>query len=416
MAHLTHDLEQSTESQKRRLTPAELCSLWRSAPYKLAFNELTQEVELDHASLPVVEIEEAYIGLSEKGYNADPRTTFDSVLKVAREQRFHPVQRYFERIEKDDSIRPIELSTFSRDYFGTSDRLYDSMWAAALRGAVWRVFRPGCQFDFVLTLKGAQGIRKSTSFLALMPNPDWMSSSTHDQAKDMTVALHRTLITELAELEHITGKRSTGALKNHITTRVDLCRVPYGKAYERLRRRSIMVASVNGDEFLRDHTGDRRFWVVDLGHRVIDTGKISKDRDRIWKAAIAQFRQGLSPCLSHAEQQVSDRRNESFRSENIFLSAVEEQCLGKLKDRGREAGFDTRFAINESGVCEGRPPGQTEMLLMSQCLRELGFVQDRNATRDPYLGRSRKWRLSDTSGTSSAVVSVPSQSTAKTVD
>ena len=91
MAHLTHDLGQSTKPQKRRLTPAELCSLWRSAPYKLAFNELTQEVELDQASLPVVEIEEAYIGLSEKGYNADPRTTFDSVLKVAREKRFHPV-------------------------------------------------------------------------------------------------------------------------------------------------------------------------------------------------------------------------------------------------------------------------------------------------------------------------------------
>ena len=99
MAHLTHDLEQSKESGKRRLTPAELCSLWRSAPYQLTFNELTQEVELDQASLPVVEIEEAYIGLSEKGYNADPRTTFDSVLKVAREQRFHPGQKYFERIE-----------------------------------------------------------------------------------------------------------------------------------------------------------------------------------------------------------------------------------------------------------------------------------------------------------------------------
>jgi predicted P-loop ATPase len=127
MAHLTHDLEQSTESRKRRLTPAELCSLWRSAPYKLAFNELTQEVELDEASLPVVEIEEAYIGLSEKDYSADPRTTFDSVLKVARERRFHPVQEYFKWIEKDDSITPIELSTFSRDYFGTSDGLYDSM-------------------------------------------------------------------------------------------------------------------------------------------------------------------------------------------------------------------------------------------------------------------------------------------------
>ena len=81
------------------------------------------------------------------------------------------------------------------------------MWSAALLGTVWRVFQPGCQFDFVLTLKGAQGIRKSSSFQALVPNPDWFSSSTHDQAKDMTVAAHHVWITELAELEHITGKR-----------------------------------------------------------------------------------------------------------------------------------------------------------------------------------------------------------------
>ena len=112
MAHLTHDLEQSTESQKRRLTPAELCSLWRSAPYKLAFNELTQEVELDQASLPVVEIEEAYIGLSEKGYNADPRTTFDSVLKVAREGSLSPraeVLRAPRTGRISSTCRPIDL-------------------------------------------------------------------------------------------------------------------------------------------------------------------------------------------------------------------------------------------------------------------------------------------------------------------
>ena len=166
------------------------------------------------------------------------------------------------------------------------------MWAAVLRGAVWRVFEPGCQFDFVLTLKGDQGIRKSSSFQELVPEPDWFSSSTHDQLKDMTVALHRILITELAELEHITGKRSTGALKNHITTRRDLCRVSYGRSYERLKRRSIMVASVNGDEFLKDQTGDRRFWVVDLGRHVINTQKLSHDRDRIWKAAITRYRAG----------------------------------------------------------------------------------------------------------------------------
>jgi hypothetical protein len=73
MGHLTKDLVRCVEVNKRLLKPAELCSLWRNAPYQLAFNELTQEVELDGRPLPVVEIEEAYISLSEAGYEANPK-------------------------------------------------------------------------------------------------------------------------------------------------------------------------------------------------------------------------------------------------------------------------------------------------------------------------------------------------------
>ena len=154
MRHLTKDLVPCVEAKKHLLKPAELCVIWRNALYQLAFNELTQEVELDGRPLPVADIEEAYIGLSEVGYESNPKTAADTVLKVARERRYHPVQRYFEDLEQDESIRPVDLSTFSADYFGTSDPLYDAMWAAVLRGAVWRVFEPGCQFNFVLTLKG----------------------------------------------------------------------------------------------------------------------------------------------------------------------------------------------------------------------------------------------------------------------
>ena len=67
MRHLTKDLVPCAEAKKRHLKPAELCVIWRNAPYRLAFNELTQEVELDGRSLPVADIEEAYIGPSEVG-------------------------------------------------------------------------------------------------------------------------------------------------------------------------------------------------------------------------------------------------------------------------------------------------------------------------------------------------------------
>ena len=142
MRHLTKDLVLCIGAKKPLLKPAERWELWRNAPYRLAFNKLIQEVELDGKSLPVEAIEEAYIVLSDVGYEANPKTAADTVLKVAQQGRYHPAQRCFEELEQDESIRPVGLSTFSADYFGTSDPLYDAMWASALREVVWRVF-PG---------------------------------------------------------------------------------------------------------------------------------------------------------------------------------------------------------------------------------------------------------------------------------
>ena len=83
MRHLTKNLVPCAEAKKRHLKPAELCALWRNAPYRLAFNELTQEVDLDGRPLPVADIEEAYIGLSEVGYEANPKTAADTVLLIS---------------------------------------------------------------------------------------------------------------------------------------------------------------------------------------------------------------------------------------------------------------------------------------------------------------------------------------------
>ena len=208
------------------------------------------------------------------------------------------------------------------------------------------------------------------------------------------------LITELGELEHHTGKRSAGALKNLITNPRDLQRVPYGRAYQFMPRRSVLAASVNGDDFLRDMTGNRRFWVVDLPQKqhvdVINTDRIERDRDRIWKAAIAQYRDGMKPMLSAAHQGQSDKQNEGFTVENRFISAVEMRCLEKLK---ASAGFPLQVAIEESMVCASvehledggvrviqRQATKTDQQDMAECLKLLGFKRDDNPTGTDRTG------------------------------
>lgn len=398
--------------KRKPCNAGDVARLLRNAPYTLRWNDLSMEVLLDGLTITPEYLETAYVDFQELGWKARKNDVQDAVVRVAKANRFHPVEQYFRRIEQDKTIKPVDLSTFARDYFGVSGELANAMFCCFLRGAVWRVLNPGCQFDAVLTLKGPQGIRKTSALRALVPDPEWFSSSSHDQLKDQTIALHRVLITELGELEHHTGKRSAGALKNLITNPRDLQRVPYGRAYEFMPRRSVLAASVNGDDFLRDITGNRRFWVVKLPQQqhidVIDTDRIERDRDRIWKAAIAQYRAGMQPMLSSAHQGQSDKQNEGYSIENPFMSAVETRCLPELK---ASSGFPISLAIEQSLVCASteqtddglrvvqRPPTSRDFQLMAECLKELGFERDDNPTGKE---RTRKWRFTGTDDKESA--------------
>ena len=187
--------------------------------FHLRLNQLTQDIELRGQPLPAEVVEEAYIDFSTVGYDISKDKAIDAVVKVARENAYDPVAEWLEAIEKDESIEPIDLVYLSRDYLGFDDKLANSMFQKALLGAVWRRFEPGCQFDTALVFKGDQGVRKSSLIKALVPCRSWVSSSSQEGGKDQVLAMHRVWITELAELDHITGRKLPGWIKNMITLR-----------------------------------------------------------------------------------------------------------------------------------------------------------------------------------------------------
>ena len=377
--------------------------------FHLRLNQLTQDIELRGQPLPAEVVEEAYIDFSTVGYDISKDIAIDAVVKVARENAYDPVAEWLEAIEKDESIEPIDLVYLSRDYLGFDDKLANSMFQKALLGAVWRRFEPGCQFDTALVFKGDQGVRKSSLIKALVPCRSWVSSSSQEGGKDQVLAMHRVWITELAELDHITGRKLPGWIKNMITTAEDLIRPPYSRTHKVMKRRSTLMATVNSSDFLKDDTGNRRFWVIDLPHvqgvDFIDTDKISRDRKRIWKAVIQLYRQGIKPMLTVAEQVESDRRNNGFMAENPFTSAVELRAMPWLLELAKAQGFTTRDAIERSLVCasvsedhEGQKVTQQKVsqgdtIQMCACLRGLGFEQQPNATKDEMGKRTRRWFL-----------------------
>ena len=251
------------------------------------FNLLTKKIELDGVAVPVAEIDQLYVALSERGYRIDQSKAKDAAKTAAMANAFHPVTDYLNKVASDGGIAAVDLNSVASTYWNTTDPLYDAMVKATLIGAVRRIFEPGCSRRNVLVFQGGQDIGKSQGIIVLA-SPAWHSDTHQENHKDFLMAIHGCWIFELAELDSIVSKKQAGTLKNDISSPKDYIRVPYGSSHDWFPRQSVFMGTSNRTDFLRDKTGSSRFWVVQLPHDadagfVIDLKRLLKDRDAIWR-------------------------------------------------------------------------------------------------------------------------------------
>jgi putative DNA primase/helicase len=245
----------------------------------------------------------------------------DALSEYLISQEFHPVQDYLKGLQWDGVNR---VETLLIDYLGAEDNeLTRAMTRLTLTGAVARVFRPGCKFDYVLTLIGKQGIGKS-SLLALLAG-DWFTDSLEDvRGKDAYEQIQGSWIVELGELAAL-RKADVEAIKRFVSAQVDKFRQSYSKRSEEFPRQCIFIATTNDEEPLKDQTGNRRFWPVSVGVQPIDLSK-RKDfpRDQIWAEAVELFKKGVPLTLpKHLEEQANDRQK-TFTEESIYAGQIRE--------------------------------------------------------------------------------------------
>ncbi|TCL60554.1 putative P-loop ATPase [Kineothrix alysoides] len=225
----------------------------------------------------------------------------DALLAVISSERlYHPIKEYFETLTWDGVER---VDTLLINYLGAEDTPYvRAVTRKTIVAAVARVFEPGIKFDSILVLNGPQGIGKSTFFSIL--GREWYSDSLSiSDMKDKTAAekLQGYWILELGELAGI-KKVDVEVVKGFVTRTDDKFRQSYGVNVESHPRTCIIVGSTNSEGgFLRDVTGNRRFWPVHVSGKGKYHAWELREIDQIWAEAIHKYHEGEALYLTGKE-------------------------------------------------------------------------------------------------------------------
>lgn len=229
---------------------------------------------------------ELYIYLSIQYASFKRQDLSDALVTVARERAYHPVREYLRGLPEWDGINRADRILI--DYLGADDTEYTKevtkRWLIA---AISRVMRPGCKFDYMPVISGPGGIGKS--MLVGVLGGEWFSDNlSFDDMRDKTAAekIQGTWINEIGELKGM-RKMEVESIKSFVSRQEDIYRPAYGRRVEHIQRGCVFIGTSNADDYLKDITGNRRFWPVEVsGKSRLKPWDITEDvRAQIWAEA-----------------------------------------------------------------------------------------------------------------------------------
>jgi len=213
-------------------------------------------------------------------------TLRNGVLMAARSAKYNPVLDLIHSEPWDGIAR---LEHWISDVYEVEERPYTKLIGKCfIMGLVNRALHPGCKFDYMLIIKGEQGLKKSTAFRALA-YPFFTDNAIRMGDKDSLMAMQLVWIAESAELESL-NKSETTQIKQFLSAQEDMFRPPYGSQLIRAKRHSVNVGTTNADTFLKDATGDRRFWPLEV--HVVNEDTLKGMRLQLFAEALHRLEKG----------------------------------------------------------------------------------------------------------------------------
>ena len=269
-------------------------------------------------------VDENYGTFSQRNYDI-------AVAKVTDDRSYHPIREFLQALPEWDKVERVD--TLLIDYLGAADNKYvRAVTRKTLCAAACRVLNPGCKFDTMLVLNGSQGIGKSTLIAKL--GGEWFSDSLSlNDTKDKTAAekLQGYWILEIGELAGL-RKAEVETLRSFLSRQNDIYRASFGKRTTPHPRQCVFFGTTNAESgYLRDTTGNRRFWPVKTpgGGSKRSWDVTQEDVLQIWSEVMHYVKAGeklyLDPeveALAKAEQREAMESDEREGLVREYLEAL----------------------------------------------------------------------------------------------
>lgn len=272
----------------------------------------------------------------------------DAIEQVSSDNAFHPIKLYLESLTWDGVPR---IDTFLVEYMGAEDNAYTrEAFRKMLLAAVTRIYEPGRKFDTALVFYSEQGVGKSTLIQRL--SKGWFNDSlTNLSGKESYEAIQFAWLVELAELSAL-RKSDVEAVKNFISKREDTYRGAYARRVKTHKRQCVFFGSTNDDEFLKDATGNRRFFPVEVKRtrktRLIFEPEFDAIVDQLWAEAMEGYMLGEALTLSDEAEAIAGGTREEFTERTPIQGLIEEYL-----DRLFPADYEDRFLAQRLDFLNG---------------------------------------------------------------
>lgn len=309
-------------------------------------------------------------------------TLAQGVRHTASLAEFHPVRDYFDGLVWDGKPR---VPSWVVRLMGADDTPYHrQVGLFFLLNMVRRIYEPGCVMRSVPVFEGAQNKGKSRALFTLT-NPWYADTMLRIGDKDAYQLIQGVMCYEVSEMDSFTRSEAT-AVKAFISSTEDMFRAPYERSPVKHLRQTSFAATTNAVEYLKDWTGNTRFWPIAVGQR-IDLDGIAAERDQLWAEAIALYRAGERAYPTPDDERALFKPEQDARLiVHPWVEMIEEWLFNRFGSVSVREVMHDCLKIDLSRI---NPQGH-EAQRVGQILQSLGYVKFRAGGRESRVWAWRK--------------------------